>query len=152
MSESEYEMSYGGPGPEDRANGAAALAAALVREAQVLAATAASLRTALAAPPGDPSGGPLSDVRRLRAAQMTGAEAALRATLLLEASVLVTEGDAAATAEKLVAAARRSGLAPAALAAPVRAAMLTIATDDGGARIAATLLATDIAMALATAS
>ena len=69
----------GGPGPEDLANGAAALAATLVREAQALAATAAALRQAAAVTPGDPTGGPLSDIRRQRGAMAASGDAAIRA-------------------------------------------------------------------------
>ena len=68
----------GGPGPEDIANGAAALAAALVREAQALAAIAAALRQAATVTPGDPTGGPLSDIRRQRGAMAASGEAAIR--------------------------------------------------------------------------
>ncbi len=79
----------GGPGAEDWANGAAALSAALAREARVLAQAAAALRAACAAMPGDPSGGgggPVSDVRRQRAVLHAAGEAALRAALALEAA------------------------------------------------------------------
>ena len=55
MGDSVYEDSFGdmghGPGPEDVANGAAALAAGLVREAQALAQAAAALRAATAPSP-----------------------------------------------------------------------------------------------------
>lgn len=144
--EADFAAGMGGPGPEDFANGAAALASALVREAQALAQTAAALRSVVAMVPGDPSGGPVSDVRRQRAASHAAAEAALRSALLLEmAEILGGEGAAEEQAERIVAAARRVGLAPATLAAPLRAASLSLNTDDGAARIAATALAQQLA-------
>ncbi len=144
--EADFAAGMGGPGPEDFANGAAALASGLVREAQALAQTAAALRSAVAVVPGDPSGGPLSDVRRQRAALQAAGEAALRAALLLEASeILGGEGTAEAWAERIATAARRAGLLPASLAAPLRAASLSLDTDDGAARIAATVLAQQLA-------
>uniref|UniRef100_UPI0022EB3C43 hypothetical protein n=1 Tax=Falsiroseomonas oryzae TaxID=2766473 RepID=UPI0022EB3C43 len=61
--ETVFDDSFGGmqhgPGPEDFANGAAALAAGLVREAQALAQAAAALRAATM--PGPEGAG---DVRR----------------------------------------------------------------------------------------
>ncbi|WP_043359042.1 hypothetical protein [Belnapia sp. F-4-1] len=137
----------GGPGPEDFANGAAALAAALVREAGALAAAAASLRSAAAVTPGDPMGGPLSDIRRQRLAMAAAGEAALKAALLLEAADLIAPGGNAA--EPVAAAARRAGAAPALLVPAIRAAALSLPTDDGAARIAAATIAEALAQALA---
>jgi hypothetical protein len=144
------EAGWGGPGPEDCRNGAAALAAALVREARALAQTAAALRSAVAVLPGDPSGGPMADIRRQRAALLAVGEAALRAALLLEAGGILggADGGPGEQAERIAAAARRAGLSPAGLAAPLRAAALALATDDGAARIAATILAQQLADAL----
>jgi hypothetical protein len=143
------ESGWDGPGPEDVLNGAAALAAGLVREAQALAGTAAALRTAVAVVPGDPSGGPLADVRRQRTALAAAGEAALRAALLLEAAeILGTAGGGEGAAERIATAARRAGLPPAGLAAPLRAAALALSTDDGAARIAATILAHRLSDAL----
>ncbi|MBY0329342.1 MAG: hypothetical protein K2X49_01565, partial [Acetobacteraceae bacterium] len=110
MNQDEAEEAFGGeiggPGPEAWANGIAALASALAREAQVLAVTAASLRAACAVVPGDPSGGPVSDVRRGRAALAAAGEAALRATLALEvADALTATAEPAAQAERIAAAA-----------------------------------------------
>lgn len=140
--EADFAAGMGGPGPEDFANGAAALASGLVREAQALAQTAAALRSAVAVMPGDP----LADVRRQRTASQAVAEAALRAALLLEAAeILGGEGTAEEQAERIAAAARRAGLPPAGLAAPLRAASLSLDTDDGAARIAATVLAQQLA-------
>ncbi|WP_043340553.1 hypothetical protein [Belnapia moabensis] len=135
----------GGPGPEDFANGAAALAAALVREAGALAQAAASLRSAVAVTPGDPMGGPLSDIRRQRLAMAAAGEAALKAALLLEAADLIAPGGNAA--EPIIAA-RRAGASPALLVPPIRAAALSLATDDGAARIAAATIAEALAQAL----
>ena len=139
-----------GPGPGDFANGAAALAAALVREAAVLAQAAASLRAAAAVTPGDPMGGPLSDIRRQRLAMASVGEAALKAALLLEAAELIAPGGN--PAERIAAAARRAGVAPHLLVPPLRAASLSLGTDDGAARIPATTIAEALAQALASAA
>jgi hypothetical protein len=139
----------GGPGPEAWANGVAALAAALIREAQGLAQTAAALRTACAPVPGDPGGSPVSDIRRQRAALAASAEAAMRATLALEAAdALAHGGDAAAQAARIADAARRAGLPPAIAAPLLRGAALDFRADDAAARIAATAIAQDIAARL----
>ena len=140
---------FGGPGPEDFANGAAALAAALVREAQALAATAASLRAVAAGQLGDHSGGPLSDVRRQRGVLAAVGDAAMKAALLLEAAEAIGPGGAtAAVAERITKAAQRAGTTPALLVPPLRAAALSLATDDGAARIAAASIADALATAL----
>lgn len=142
--ENDLEAEFGGPGPEDVANGAAALAAGLVREAQALASSAAALRAATQ--PG-PEGG---DVRRMRLAQLVAAETAMRAALALDAAAMI--GDARPAAEhatRIGDAAKRAGLAPASLAPLLRAAALAIDTDDGAARIAASTLAADLCALLA---
>jgi hypothetical protein len=140
----------GGPGAEDWANGAAALSAALAREARVLAQAAAALRAACVAMPGDPSGGggPVSDVRRQRAVLHAAGEAALRAALALEAAEALHAAavpDAAARADRIAQAARRAGAVPAVAAPLLRAAALDFRSDDAAARIAATAIAQDIA-------
>ncbi|TDH58293.1 hypothetical protein E2C06_33320 [Dankookia rubra] len=138
----------GGPGPEDIANGAAALAAALVREAVAFASVAASLRQAAAVTPGDPTGGPLSDIRRQRGAMAASGEAAIKAALLLDAAEAIgAGGDPAMLAGQIAAAAKRAAVLPAALVPPLRAAALSLATDDGAARIAAATIAAEIAAA-----
>ncbi|MCK8785650.1 hypothetical protein M0638_14785 [Roseomonas sp. NAR14] len=143
------ESGFGGPGPEDRRNGAALLASGLTREAQVLAQAAAALRAAASPLPGDPGAGPLSDVRRGRAALHAAAEAALRAALLLEAAELLgAEAAPAVLAERIGAAAKRVGIAAGGLVPPLRAAALAVTTDDGAARIAASMLAQTLAAAL----
>ena len=68
MRDADIAEGAGGPGQEDFANGAALLAARLVRQARDLAQGAAALRAAFAPVPGDAAAGPLSDVRRQRAA------------------------------------------------------------------------------------
>jgi hypothetical protein len=101
----DFAAGMGGPGPEDFANGAAALAAALVREAQALATTAAALRNAAMVTPGDPTGGPLSDIRRQRGAMAASGEAAIKAALLLEAAEAIGPGgETAALAARIAAA------------------------------------------------
>jgi hypothetical protein len=149
VEEADFTGGMGGPGPEDFANGAAALAAALVREAQALALTAAALRNAAAGVPGDPSGGPLSDIRRQRSAMAAAGDAAIKAALLLEAAEIIGAGGApAASAERIAGNAKRAGLPPALLVPPLRAAAISLATDDGAARIAAASIAEALAAAL----
>jgi len=148
--EADLDAGVGGPGPEDYANGGAALAAALIREAHTLAATASALRAAVAPEPGEAPSGPLADVRRRRVVVHAVGEAAVRAALLLEtADVLAEGGDAAVVAERIAAAAKAAGLAPAALAGPLRTAALSPATDDGAARIAAAAIAAELTARLA---
>jgi hypothetical protein len=146
LEEADFAGGMGGPGAEDFANGAAALAAAMVREAQALAATAAALRSAAAITPGDPSGGPLSDVRRQRVALAAAGEAAMKAALLLDAAEITGPGgDPALLAERIATAARRGGTLPGVLVPPLRAAALALGTDDGAARIAAATIAQSLA-------
>jgi hypothetical protein len=149
--ESMFEGGFGGPGPEDFANGAAALAAGLIREAQALAQSAAALRaTAMPNPPGVPGGEPISDIRRLRMVLATAGEAALRAALALEAAALLAERrPAAELAARIGEAIHRVGLPQAALNPLLRAAALDFRTDDAAARMAASSLAADLCAALA---
>jgi hypothetical protein len=150
--DADFATGFGGPGPEDMANGAAALASALVREACALAQAASALRTAVAVVPGDPAGGVMADVRRQRMALSAAGDAAMKAALLLEAAeVLAAGGEAKAIAGHFAVAAKRCGLPAAILVAPLRAAALALTTDDGAARIAAAQLAADLAGALAKA-
>ena len=144
--ESMFDGGFGGPGPEDFANGAAALAAGLIREAQSLAQAAAALRAvAMSNPPGVASGEPLSDIRRARMVLATAGDAALRAALALDAAALL--GEVRTTAEhaaRIAEAAKRVGLPAATLAPALRAAALDFRTDDAAARIAASTLAGDL--------
>jgi hypothetical protein len=149
MSEDVFPDSFGdmqhGPGPEDFANGAAALAAGLVREAQALAQAAAALRAATA--PGLDGAG---DVRRGRLAQHAGGEAAMRAALALDAAAMMAEKQQAAVlAPRLADAAKRAGLPVGTIAPLLRAAALDFRTDDAAARIAASTLAAELCAALA---
>jgi hypothetical protein len=141
--ESDFADAFGGPGPEDFANGAAALASGLVREAQALSMSAAALRAASA--PGPDMAG---DVRRQRLAVHAAGEAAMRAALALDAAALLATGDAAAIAPRLVDSAKRAGLPAATLAPLLRAAALDFRTDDAAARIAASTLAAELCAAL----
>lgn len=149
MGDNVYEDSFGemrhGPGPEDVANGAAALAAGLVREAQALAQAAAALRAATA--PGPDGAG---DIRRGRMAAHAGGEAALRAALALDAAALLgTLQQAAEIAPRMAEAATRAGLPAATVAPLLRAAALDFRTDDAAARIAASTLAAELCALLA---
>ena len=149
MSDIDIADGVGGPGREDFANGAALLAAGLLRQARDSAQSAAALRAAFAPLPGDAAAGPLSDVRRQRAALAAAAEAGARGVLLLEAAErLGAAGDAEAIAAAITAAAKQAGLPAAGLAAPLRAAALSVETDDGAARIAAAMLAQRLAALL----
>jgi hypothetical protein len=142
---------FGGPGPEDFANGAAALAAGLTRAASTLAQAAAALRaTAQPNPPGVPGGEALSDVRRARVVLHEAGEAALRAALLLEVSTLLAEPrPAAELAQKIAEAAKRVGLPAHTLNPALRAAALDFQTDDASARMAASTLSHALCAALA---
>ena len=151
MGESIFEDSFGdmghGPGPEDFANGAAALAAGLVREAQALAEAAAALRAATQ--PGPDGAG---DIRRARLAQHAGGEAALRAALALDAAAMLgARQPASELAPRMAEAAKRAGLAAATIAPMLRAAALDFRTDDAAARIAASTLAAELCARLAEA-
>jgi hypothetical protein len=149
MGENIFEDSFGdmghGPGPEDFANGAAALAAGLVREAQALAEAAAALRAATQ--PGPDGAG---DVRRARLAQHAGGEAALRAALALDAAAMLgAQQSAADLAPRIAEAAKCAGLPAATIAPMLRAAALDFRTDDAAARIAASTLAAELCVRLA---
>ncbi len=149
MGESVFEDSFGdmqhGPGPEDFANGGAALAAGLVREAQSLAQAAAALRAAGAPGPEGPG-----DVRRVRLALHAAGEAAMRAALALDAATVIGERKPAAEiAPRLADSAKRAGLPAATLAPMLRAAALDFRTDDAAARIAASTLAAELCTLLA---
>ena len=150
MGENVYDDSFGdmqhGPGPEDFANGAAALAAGLVREAQALAQAGAALRAATL--PGPDGGG--GDVRRARLALHVGGEAAMRAALALDAAAMLGDRQQAADlAPRLAEAAKRAGLPAATIAPLLRAAALDFRTDDAAARIAASTLAAELCALLA---
>jgi hypothetical protein len=133
------DFDFGGaPGLEDQANAAAALGSALVREAAALAQAAAGLRACL---PGPTDAGPLSDVRRARSVAQAASDAAMQAALLLEAAGCLGAPDAAA---RMKAAAERAGLPAANLVAA-----LALPTDDGAARIAASIMAQELGNALA---
>ena len=128
--EDAFSMDMMGPSAEDRANGAALLSAALVREAGALADAAAGLRATLDLADQDL---PRDEARRA---------AAMAAALLVIARQLRCHvGDAARAAQ-----ASATALAPMAIALPeisaaLRAAALMPISDDGAARIAAGVVA-----------
>ena len=77
---------------------------------------------------------------------LASAWAAARGALLLEAAgKLGADGDAEAIAEAIGAAAKQAGLPAGGLVAPLRAAALSLETDDGAARIAAAMFAQRLA-------
>jgi len=140
---------FGGPGPEDMLNAAAALSQALRQFAAVEAQTAAGLRACLPGP-GDP--GPLTDIRKMKAVSAAVADAASRSALILEAAdILVAGGTVADVASALVVATKRAGFAPTLLVPLLRAAALALPTDDASARIAASLRVHELAATLAAA-
>lgn len=146
MDQDLFDDDLGNPSPEDLANGAAALAAGLCREAQVLAETAAHLHDVLAALPGDGASGPLSDIRRHRLVMAVAGEAAVKAALLNEAAeALGRPADLEALAAAMLLPPKRLGLPATMLVAPLRAAALAVRTDDGAARVVASLLAKHLA-------
>ncbi|MCA3376623.1 MAG: hypothetical protein INF64_05790 [Roseomonas sp.] len=128
--EDAFSMDMMGPSAEDRANGAALLSAALVREADALAQAAAGLRATLDLADQDL---PRDEARRA---------AAMAAALLVIARQLRCQvGDATRAAQ-----ASATVLAPMAIALPeisaaLRAAALMPISDDGAARIAAGVVA-----------
>jgi len=137
---------YGGPGPEDMANAAAAIAQALRQFAATEAQAAAGLRACLPTPT---EAGPISDVRRLRAVSAAAGEAAIRAALLLEAAEIIAPGGVPTDlAAALAAATKRVGLPPLVLVPLLRAAALSLPTDDASARIAAAIRVQEIAHAI----
>jgi hypothetical protein len=141
------EEFYGGPGPEDLANAAAAIAQALRQFAATEAQAASGLRACLPTPT---EAGPISDVRRLRAVAAAAGEAAIRAALLLEAADIIAPGGVPAdVGAALTAATKRVGLPPLVLVPLLRAAALSLPTDDASARIAATIRVEQLAAALA---
>ena len=128
--EDAFTMDMMGPSAEDRANGAALLSAALVREAGALAQAAAGLRATLDLADDDL---PRDEARRA---------AAMAAALLLIARQLRCHAEDAALAAQVSV----TGLAPITsalpeIAAALRAAALMPISDDGAARIAAGVVA-----------
>ncbi|MCA3272826.1 MAG: hypothetical protein ING12_12590 [Roseomonas sp.] len=128
--EDAFTMEMLGPSAEDRANGAALLSAALVREAGALAQAAAGLRATLDLAD--------SDTQRDEARRA----AAMAAALLLIARALRCHAqDAALAAQVSVAALAPMAIALPEIAAALRAAALMPISDDGAARIAAGVVA-----------
>jgi len=122
---------FGGPGPEDLANGAAALAAGLLAQAHTLAATAAALEN--------------SDTGHNGAIEA----AAARASLALSMAQAVSEAAGPARANLIAAAAKTLDVSLGGAVTQLRAAALALPTDDAAARIAAAQIAGEIAAALA---
>jgi hypothetical protein len=121
---------FGGPGPEDIANGVAVLAAALLAQAQTLATTAAALRE--------------SDTDHEGAIEA----AAARASLALAMAQAVSEAAPPARPGLIRAAAEALDVSINGAITQIRAAALALPTDDASARIAAAQIAQDIAHGL----
>ncbi len=140
MRDADIAEGVGGPGQEDFANGAALLAAGLLRQARDLAQSAAALRAAFEAASGS------TPTQRQLMALAAAEDAGYRGVLMLEAAEkLGASGDAKAIAEAINAAVKQAGLPAGGLVAPLRAAALSLETDDGAARIAAAMLAQRLA-------
>ena len=128
--EDAFSMGLMGPSAEDRANGAALLSAALVREADALAQAAAGLRATLDLADHDL---PREEARRA---------AAMAAALLVIARQLRAHAaDATRAAEASIAALSGMAVALPEISAALRAAALMPISDDGAARIAAGVVA-----------
>ena len=128
--EDAFSMGLMGPSAEDRANGAALLSAALVREADALAQAAAGLRATLDLADHDL---PREEARRA---------AAMAAALLVIARQLRAQAaDATRAAEASIAALSGMAVALPEISAALRAAALMPISDDGAARIAAGVVA-----------
>jgi hypothetical protein len=121
---------FGGPGPEDIANGVAVLAAALLAQAKTLATTAAALRE--------------SDTDHEGAIEA----AAARASLALAMAQAVSEAAPPARPGLIRAAAETLDVSINGAITQIRAAALALPTDDASARIAAAQIAQDIAHGL----
>jgi hypothetical protein len=128
--EDAFSMGLMGPSAEDRANGAALLSAALVREAGALAQAAAGLRATLDLAD--------SDAQRDEARRASAMAAAL---LLIARQLRCHAQDAALAAQVNVAALAPMAIALPDIAAALRAAALMPISDDGAARIAAGVVA-----------
>ena len=128
--EDAFSMGLMGPSAEDRANGAALLSAALVREAGALAQAAAGLRATLDLAD--------SDAQRDEARRASAMAAAL---LLIARQLRCHAQDAALAAQVSVAALAPITIALPEIAAALRAAALMPISDDGAARIAAGVVA-----------
>jgi hypothetical protein len=128
--EDAFTMDMLGPSAEDRANGAALLSAALVREAGALAQAAAGLRATLDLAD--------SDAQRDEARRAAAMAAAL---LLIARQLRCHAQDAALAAQVSVAALAPMAIVLPEVSAALRAAALMPISDDGAARIAAGVVA-----------
>jgi hypothetical protein len=156
MGDSVYEDSFGdmghGPGPEDFANGAALLVVMLAKHAGELASAAHSISVVVQhVPPDLTPPGPTA--RQALSQSTTSASQRAAAILALADLVSLSAGDASCRlqvgqgwlGEASILELKRFGTSLDALALAVRAAALQLTTDDGGARIAASVLASQIA-------
>ena len=128
--EDAFSMDLMGPSAEDRANGAALLSAALVREAGALAQAAAGLRATLDLADQDL---PRGEARR--------AAAMAAALLVIARAMRAHAADASRAADASIAALSGMAVALPEISAHLRAAALMPISDDGAARIAAGVVA-----------
>ena len=138
--EQPLDADFGGPGPQDIANGTAILASALVREAESLARAAAGLRDTLDLFTIDGFSPEAEDRRVMR--EGTREAAALAGALVLAARQLLRfTGDPVRAAHETVGRLPRGSLSIGEVLGHLRAASLAPITDDGAARIAAATIA-----------
>jgi hypothetical protein len=140
------DFGFGGPGPQDIAHGTAILAAALVREAESLAAAAAGLSATLPVFEGEDA-----VTRRMMQAGTREAAALAGALVLVARYLLRFTGDAARAAQETVGRLPRGALSVGEVAGHLRAAALAPVTDDAAARVAAAAVAETFASAFEAA-
>ena len=126
--EDDMAANFGGPGPEDIANGAAILSSALVREAIMLTKAAKAI----------------ADLNDANASHSYGIAEA-RAKIALHASRVIIDGDRIGEQVwRLRSVAEYLEVYIPVVTATIRAAALQTKTDDAAARIAASTLAADL--------
>ncbi|MBB5690734.1 hypothetical protein GXW77_16385 [Roseomonas alkaliterrae] len=138
------------PRPQDLANGAAVLAAALVRQAQELAAAAAGLADALDLFPPD-GNSPEAEDRRV-ARDGARVAAALGGVLLIAGRNLLRHADdPAEAARQTLGRLKRGNLSPEEILGQMRAAALLPMSGDEAAQAAAVMLVESFGRALVLA-
>ncbi|MBE9606704.1 hypothetical protein IAI18_17705 [Acetobacteraceae bacterium H6797] len=129
-----FSAGMGGPGADDRANGAAALTSALYHAARTLAQTGSSIR----------GSGIESDV-----VGQAISSATMRASLALAIAEAISEtNETMMQAWLIAAAARKLGVPLPGAIAMLRGAALMLPTDDASARIAASMQVSQLAALL----
>ncbi len=145
MSDLPHDLDFGGPSAQDVANGTAILAAALVREAAALASAASAMRASFDLA----DGASTQQMLRAQAHHSAALAAALSSVARL---LLLFTGDAARAAREAAASLPHDVVPGRVVLGHLRAAALASVTDDGAARIAATIVAETFAMAFDAAT